>query len=192
MNRYPACKIRVIDLQKGSFVKGDNNTPNHVVLPNKQMLFRVHIIGTVLRLHQTGNSASIVIDDGSASILLRVFEEFPQIKNVTAGHTVSVIGKIRSYKEQVYIVPEIVKECDKAWIQAHKPIKIQHTETQQCVEKPKTNVQDLVDYITVHDTGSGITLSSLHETFGDIKDLIDNLLKHGVVYEHMPGKIKLL
>lgn len=192
MNRYPACKIRVIDLQKGTFVKGDNNSPNHISLPNNQAVYRAHIIGTILRIQQTGNTASIVIDDGSASMLLRIFEEFPQMQHVSAGSTVSVIGRIRQYKEQIYIVPEIMKECDKAWLGAHKAITVSTEKVTMDQPPENTSVENIIDYINKHDTGSGISIDELKATHGNIDAIIDNLLKHGVVYAHMPGRIKLL
>jgi len=192
MNRYPACKIRVIDLQKGTFVKGDNNNPNHILLPDKKKVFRTHIIGTILRIQQTGNTASIVIDDGSASILLRIFEEFPQMKTVSAGATVSVIGKIRSYKEQVYIVPEIIKECDKAWLGAHKAINVQVEPNPVDKKVVHTSIESIIEYLNNNDSGSGVSMQDLTTQFGNIEQIIDNMLKHGVVYAHMPGRIKLL
>ena len=193
MNRYPACKIRIIDLQKGKYVIGDNTIPNHVLLLNESKIVRVHIIGTILRIQQVGTTANIVIDDGSASILLRIFEEFPLIKEISAGNTVRVIGKIRAYKEQIYIVPEIIKECDKKWLSVHKTIKIEPVKKKVNEKKQKSiNSDVIVKFIQNNDKGSGVLISEIIKEYGNVENIIEHFLKHGILYQNMPGKVKIL
>jgi RPA family protein len=62
-------------------------------------------------MSENGNYSSITIDDDSDSIRVKAFREQVNIfDNFNVGDLVMVIGKVRNYADENYIIPEIVKK----------------------------------------------------------------------------------
>ena len=70
-------------------------------------------MGTVI---QKQSAMSMVIEDSTSQAQLRVFEGNHLLQNIEIGDAVLVIGRPREYGAERYILPEIVKKIDAAWL----------------------------------------------------------------------------
>ena len=83
---------------------------------DSQEISKIHIIGTVLNIEKQGNITNILIDDGTGSIIIRLFEPNKKLETLATGKIVRCIGRIREYNNQLYVFPEIIKETTAGWI----------------------------------------------------------------------------
>lgn len=115
--RQTAFKLRISSIIHGQYVKEEGWNPNYILAPDGKKVSRVNVLGTVISVptQQMGFEA-ITIDDGSASISVRSFDEAPKFQGLNVGDIVFVIGRPRQYGSEMYIMPEIVKKTvDKLW-----------------------------------------------------------------------------
>ncbi len=111
--RQTMVKARISDVVNGRFVKKEGLDPSYVLTDLGQRISRVNLLGTVVDkfMSEDGNYSSITIDDDSDSIRVKAFREDTNIfDNLEIGDLVVVIGKVREYTDENYIIPEIVKK----------------------------------------------------------------------------------
>ena len=63
-----------------------------------------------------GSVNSILIDDGTGKIVLRIFEENKAAFELEIGDVVQVIGKVRIFNQEKYIFPEVIKKTNSLWL----------------------------------------------------------------------------
>ncbi|KYK35685.1 MAG: hypothetical protein AYK18_02870 [Theionarchaea archaeon DG-70] len=106
-------KARISDVINGRFVRKEGLEPSYVLTDLGQRISRVNLLGTVVDkfMSEDGNYSSITIDDDSDSIRVKAFrEDTNMFDNMEIGDLVMVIGKVREYEDENYIIPEIVKK----------------------------------------------------------------------------------
>jgi len=106
-------KARISDVVNGNFVKKEGLEPSYVLTDLGQRISRVNLLGTVVDkfMSEDGNYSSITIDDDSDSIRVKAFRENVNIfDNLKIGDLVVVIGKVREYADENYVIPEVVKK----------------------------------------------------------------------------------
>lgn len=111
--RQTMIKARISDVVNGGFVRKEGMEPSYVLTDLGQRVSRVNLLGTVVDkfMSEDGNYSSITIDDDSDSIRVKAFREDTNIfDNLKIGDLVMVIGKVREYADENYIIPEIVKK----------------------------------------------------------------------------------
>lgn len=106
-----AVRSNVADIVNGTYA--DDNGP-HVISPYGVELRRVALVGFIVdRYAGQGNFASITIDDGTETIRAKAWgAEAGALEAVEPNTLALFIGKIREYEEEVYLVPEIIRELD--------------------------------------------------------------------------------
>lgn len=111
-----AVRASISDIVNGNY--GDDTGP-HVVSPFGVELRRVVVVGFVVnRFYRDGDESgkkrfeSITLDDGTDTIRVKVWgdEDADMLEGVKENILALVIGKIRKYEDESYIVPEIVRE----------------------------------------------------------------------------------
>jgi RPA family protein len=108
--RMVAIRASVADIVNGSF--GDDNGPR-VVSPEGVELRRVLLVGTIVNQVTGNNFASITIDDGTETIRAKAWgAEADMLQSVSGDMLALVVGKVREYENEVYLVPEIVRGID--------------------------------------------------------------------------------
>lgn len=118
--RQIAYKIMIGDLLKGKYVKQEGWEPNYVKIGEKE-ISRVNLLGVVISKSDFEGYASGNIDDSSGSILMRSFEDKTIFEKINIGDAIQVIGKVREYNNQIFVIPEIIKKVDNpAWIEVRK------------------------------------------------------------------------
>lgn len=164
---YTAIPTLVTDLLSGTPVTQDNG-PTVIELPDGTIAHKIRLYGIAV-------SSELVIDDGTGSILVRGDHK------VSVGDPILVIGRPRTYNNQVYILGEIIKKIDPAWIQVQKQQK-----------RPNTK-QTAINTIRELDSGEGADYTQVITKIGDKgEELITHLLATGELFETRPGKLKIL
>ncbi len=113
--RMTAVRASISDVVNGNY--GEDNGP-HVISPYGVELRRVVLVGFVVSKFSKEASSegkrfvSVTLDDGTDTIRLKVWgeEEAALLEVVKENILALVIGKVRNYDDETYIVPEIVKE----------------------------------------------------------------------------------
>ncbi len=114
--RMTAVRASISDIVNGTF--GEDNGV-HVTSSYGVELRRVVIVGFVVSKFNKESSSdggkrfmSITLDDGTDTIRIKVWgaEESALLEGVKEDILALVIGKIRKYEDEIYIIPEIVKE----------------------------------------------------------------------------------
>lgn len=114
LERQTARKVRIWDVMNGEFVKKEGFEPSFVKTPSGEEVSRARILGTVVSKFTAddGNYASVTIDDGSDTIRLKVFKTVKPIGSLEIGDVVDVIGKVREYEGETYVIPEVARRMD--------------------------------------------------------------------------------
>ena len=104
-----AIRSSISDIVNGTFLEDDGA---RVISPYGVELRRVVLVGYIVNRQSTqGNFASITIDDGTETIKAKAWgTEASSLDEVSNSMLVVLVGKVREYEGEVYIVPEIVSE----------------------------------------------------------------------------------
>lgn len=114
--RFPAEKLSIQELEEGEHIEEKEQNPNYVIIGENKKIFRINIIATLVHKELWGSVTSILIDDGTGKIVVRVFEENKAALNLEVGDVVQIIGKIRIFNQEKYIFPEIIKKINSIWL----------------------------------------------------------------------------
>ncbi|MCK4669905.1 MAG: hypothetical protein KAT43_01785 [Nanoarchaeota archaeon] len=114
-NRLIAYPALISDIYKYEFKKGEGDwDPNYLDFDYKKVS-RTVVAGTVVDT-RIEESNTITIDDGTGTIDVREFVDESKKKKLfisqKVGDLILVIGRIREFNSQRYIMPEIVKAID--------------------------------------------------------------------------------
>ncbi len=114
--RHTAIKISIHELLNGTYVQEVEQNPNYLQTVQHQRIYRLNLIAIVIQKENQGTITNILIDDSTGAIVTRFFEEHPSLKNIEVGDVVNIIGKIRTYNQEKYISPEIIKKTSPLWL----------------------------------------------------------------------------
>ncbi len=199
------------ELNNGKYIKQEGWDPNYVLTSKDEKISRVNIIGVVVTIPESGQS--LFIDDGSGKIEIRSFEEGNLFQDLTIGDIVLVIGRPRSYNEDIYLNAEIVKKItNKGWLEYRKKeillkniqmpdlkeeIKIETPVEEVPKEVPKPVEElDEIDTILMKikelDKGEGCDVQELASNYPEAENIVQQLLLKGEIFEIVPGKVKIL
>jgi hypothetical protein len=110
--RNIAYKVAVEDITRGSYTRSDSRwEPGYVLTPLGERVSRVRVMGVAVSKFVSEDSryASITLDDGSDTILVKGFREDAELlMDVKPGDTVDVVGKVKEYGGERYINVESV------------------------------------------------------------------------------------
>lgn len=125
--RAVAYKIPIKDLLDGNYVTTTEQfSPNYVLTPSGLKVARTHILATVTNsyLSQDERYAFIILDDSTAVIRVKSFQDTKNLAKIKKGDLVDVVGKIREYNKERYIVPELVKKIEDPNVETLRKIEI--------------------------------------------------------------------
>jgi len=208
--RQTAFKVRLSDVLSGKFIRQEGMKPSYVLSDSGQKIARVNIIGTVIDkfLSEDGNYSTLTVDDDTDAIRLKAFgEDVSKLEPFNAGDIVAVIGRVREYSDEIYILPEIVKNVDdanyillrkldilKGILKQKKAPKEEVTPTPVEADSEKSYKTIVLDTLNTNDTGEGVELKVLmsksqlsEEVF---EEAINELLSDGICFEPKPGVLK--
>ncbi len=218
VKRQTAYLIPLKELIRGNYVKQEGWAPNYV-LTSKGVISRIQFAGTIIQKNSPGE---IIVDDGTASITVRSFEN-----NITAelGQPVLIIGRPREYNNEIYVVSEIIRVLEStAWLKyffierktaekylpKESEVKESNNKNKEQIieeeisnnktgirvdENEKTNpAQLLIRLIRELDPGDGAPTATVLEKAGfeGAEEKLRFLIEEGEVFELRAGKIKVL
>jgi RPA family protein len=111
--RQTTVKARISDVVNSKFIKKEGMEPSYILTELGQKISRANLVGTIVDkfMSEDGNYSSITVDDDYDSIRIKAFKEDSNIfSNLEIGDLIMVIGKVREYAGENYIIPEIVKK----------------------------------------------------------------------------------
>ena len=202
--RQVAYKIRISDILNSTFIK-DGLSAGYIKLRDTN-ISRVNVIATVV--YKSGvelNYASALIDDGTGKILLRGFENTNIFSKADVGDIVLIVGRIREFSNEKYIIPEILKRIESIeWMNVRKselknlnPIENENIkiENKIIVKGYASSIhEDIFSLIKSLDNGDGVSVDDVIKSSNNIKaeSIINSLLENGDIFEIKPGKLKVL
>jgi len=206
IQRQTARKVRIVDLTSGEWVKKDGMESSYVITPRKEKVARARIAATVVTrfFSEDGNFASITLDDATGTIQAKLWRETALLKKPAVGDTVSLIGKVREYEGDIYIVPEIIRKISPAQqalfrLEVLASMRSQGAPEDQPAAKGKP-AKDGSEGLrakllsVIEASADGIRYAELFQKAGvpeeAAESVMNDLLGEGICYEPVPGKIK--
>jgi RPA family protein len=167
---------------------------------NDKQVIRINVVANVVDKYvQEGERsfASITLDDGTGQIKIKVFgEDIKNFDQLNQGDTLMVIGLVRSWKNEVYLTPEIIKKKEPAYLLVRK-LEVEAEQPKALPKEQLTALKDkLISMIKEAEPNNGIEVDKLilelHEPPEIINAEIKKLLEEGMIYEPRPGKLRWL
>ena len=198
--RNVAYKTRISDILSGRFVK-DDASAGYIII-GIMNVYRVNVIANFVYKSEQVNSSSAVIDDGTGKISLRAFENKNIFSNADIGDFVLVIGRVREFGSERYIMPEIVKKITNIeWVNLRKlelesadfgDVKIKNEIP--AAEAPQDIGKEIYSLIKSLDNGDGADFDIVikNSKNNDAEQAIGRLLESGDIFEVKPGRLKVL
>ena len=204
--RETAHKLRIGDILRANAIFEESEAINKrlkfVELGDKKIL-RVNIIANVIDKYESSGEtrfASLTIDDGSGQIRTRLFgDEMKKTENISQGDTILVIGLLRFYNQELYIMPEIVKSKDTKYLLIRK-LEIEKSFPKKLDKERKEEIkilrEEIIDMIKKAEQNQGIDkediIMKIKAEPQIISQEIIRLLEEGIIYEPKPGIVRYL
>ncbi|MEM7815885.1 MAG: OB-fold nucleic acid binding domain-containing protein [Candidatus Aenigmatarchaeota archaeon] len=202
--RMTARKVRIAEITNGRWVKNEGLEPSFVVTPSGEQVSRARIMGTVVSkfVSEDENFASITVDDSTDTIRVKTFKTVKPLDVVQTGDIVDVIGKVREYNAEVYIMPEIVRKIEDPNLELLRRLeliakarKLMQSPIPQFIsaKEDRANLKKKVLEVIESDK-SGVSYSKILEMVNapetQVESVVNELLDEGICYEPTPGKIR--
>ncbi|WXG40871.1 MAG: OB-fold nucleic acid binding domain-containing protein [Candidatus Freyarchaeum deiterrae] len=213
--RAAAYKVHISDLVSGKWVEKPGG---RFVLTNSGLeAQRARVLGTVVDKFISSQSefGSITVDDGTKTIRAKTWKtQNPLLNKVQIGDIVDLIGKVREYQGEIYLVPELIINVDDPnWELLRElelisfnpkdktsPIKEEVGVSEE--DKPPAE-EDLVDkignvleIIEEMDEGEGVDFETIKKKTGlsqkELESCLVELLSDGTIYEPRPQNYRKL
>ena len=197
--RNVAFKMRIGDILKGKSMM-DEGKFLFLELGDKKIV-RVNILANCVDKFirdEEKKFATLTIDDASGQLKLKAFgEDIEPLKNIVQGDTLQIIGNMREWNGEIYILPEVVKKVDSRWLLVRK-LEIQNARKDlPDAEKGDSSLKDgIMVKIKEAESEGGIDVDTLIMDVEASPDAINaeikKLLEEGLVYEPRPGRLRYL
>ena len=210
--RQTAYKLWINDVVNAKMEKQEGNFGINYFSFNSNKISRVNLMAVIVAKNVVENYSSITLDDGSNTIRVKTWKEdvkFLDLLNI--GDIVNVIGKVKNYSNENYIVPEIVKNVDHNFylVRKYELLKIYGKPT----EKISQVFEDKIEEIKIENVSSsgrnkimGVIEKLSDENGADINNvlsesklksddfynILNDLVKEGEVFMPKSDKIKLI
>ncbi|MSR86462.1 hypothetical protein EXS74_03650 [Candidatus Woesearchaeota archaeon] len=115
MKRQTAYKVWIKDIHSAkSHIDTTSGLPSFII--RDKTLARVNFIASVIDTFSSGTYGSIVVDDGSGQIRLKVWgDDLVLLEARGIGDLVLIIGRVSQFNDERYVRPEIVRTVSQDW-----------------------------------------------------------------------------
>ncbi len=201
--REIAHKLRIGEILRGKPEirnEGGRERFNFLELGDKRII-RVNVVANVIdKFISEGEKrfASLTLDDATGQINTKTFgEDVKLFQEINQGTTLMIIGMLRVFNNELYILPEIIKTIDPRYLLVRKlEIEKSMPKTEVSNEKILVVKDQIVDRIKQEEQNEGIDTEKLvMEIQADpslINQEIKKLLEEGIIYEPRPGRVRYL
>jgi RPA family protein len=197
--RNVAFKLRIGDILKGRPEMSEGKFL-FLELGDKKVV-RVNVLANCVdKFVQDGDRkyATLTVDDASGQFKLKAFgEDVGMFEDVVQGDTLQIIGNVREWNGELYVIAEVVKKVDARWLLVRK-LEIQNArKDMSVVESGDSSLKNgIMDKIKAAEADGGIDVESLIMDVEASPDAINGevkkLLEEGLVYEPRPGRLRYL
>jgi DNA-binding transcriptional ArsR family regulator len=195
--RNTAFKLRIGDVLKGKPIISEGRLL-FVEIGDKKVV-RVNIIANVIEKYVSDGEkkyASLTIDDASGQIKLKSFgEDIAILKELVQGDTLQIIGVLRDYNNELYVLPEITKRVDPRWLLVRK-LEIQKLKEGLPLPANASLRDILLEKIKESEKEDGIDIDKLIMEVDSSPSVISaetkKLAEEGLIYEPRPGRVRYL
>ncbi len=196
--RNTAYKLRIGNILGGKQII-DGEKLKMLELGDKNVV-RTNVVANVVDKYiQDGEKkfGSITLDDGTGQLKMKVFgDDTAHFEPLNQGDTLQVIGLMRSWKNELYLTPEIIKKKEPAYLLVRK-LEVESEQPKTLHKEALTALRDkLIVQIKDSDSSGGIEIDkmilNLQEPPEVINGEIKKLLEDGLIYEPRPGKLRWL
>ena len=200
--RNVANKLRISEILIGNPIS-EGDRFSFLELGDKKVI-RVNVIANVVEKYDSEGEKKysfITLDDGSGQIKVKAFgDDVEKIKPFYQGQTILVIGNLRVFNNELYILPEIVKEQNQKYLIVRK-LEIEKERNKKTDILGKDKIIEVKDKILATIKNSeeegGIEMDNLKNILRDLSPIIieqevQKFLEEGIVFEPRPGKIRYL
>jgi hypothetical protein len=191
--RGTAYKLKIGDILKSNQIfedlEGGIKRFKQLELGEK-IIQRVNIIANIIDKYESETESKFAL----------VGEDLNKFKNIQQGDTIVIIGVLRSFNQELYILPEVIKKQDPKYLLVRKleiekaqPIPVTTEEKQEI----KAHRDDVIDMIKAAEPQEGINKDEIINKLKNgnpeiISQEIQKLLEEGVIYEPKPGRVRYL
>jgi len=198
LKRNTAYKLRIGAILSGKAVL-EAERFKHLELEGNNVI-RVNIIANVIDKYiQDGEKkfGSITLDDATGQIKIKVFgEDIEKFSQLSQGDTILVVGMLRSWNNEIYVTPEIIRKKDPAYLLVRK-LEIEADQPKTLDKTLLIALKDkMISLVKEAEKDNGIDIDkiilALKEPPEVINQEIKKLLEEGIVYEPRPGKLRYL
>src|SRR3989338_4808599 len=190
--RQTACKVSIKNITSGKSFREEGWEPDYVLVEAKK-ISRANIIGVIVEK----NNDEIAVEDWTGRISLKNFDSSKNFY-VSPGDVCLIIGKVREYTGQRYVIPEIIKKiADNRWIDIRK-IELKNVSEKKGYEiievYKEHNSQKIMEVLREKDSAEGVDVSLILDLFKNepVEEVISDLIKEGEIFELRPGRLKIL
>lgn len=211
IERQTAYKLWISSIYNSPFTKTiEEFSPNYITFDNKK-ISRVNIIASVINKYETLNYISLLVDDSSSQISVKVWNEnIPLLKNVNNGDIILIVGKLKqsSLNNTIYIAPdfirkttlnfellrklELLKEYGKSSSLKKEEIKEEIVEEIKLTQSLRQQVLNTIEKL---DTNEGVDIkqivTNLNQSEIIINEVLEELIKEGEIFQ-IRNKFKIV
>ncbi len=220
-HRHPAVKISIKELEEGVYVEERDQNPNYLLTAAQKKIFRVNVLAIIVHKELRGTVNNLLVDDGTGKIMVRFFEENKNLLDMEVGEVVLVLGRVREYQKEKYILPEIIKKTNSLWLKVRAeelqiktlPLESPLPERKSPAAEIKTEkdeivieeeeiegnsssfpFQKIIQLITDLDKGEGVFIEELLEKspLEKTEELLEKMLENGNIFQNLPGRVRVL
>ncbi len=200
--RNVAYKLRIGELLLGKPMF-DQEKFIFLSLGNKKIV-RVNLIGNIIEKFESEGEKKYLffnLDDGSGQIRLKIFgDDVDKFKDLVQGQTVGVIGVLRSWNNENYVQPEIIREQDPKYLLIRKlEAEKERSKITPLTEKKQVLAlkDKILDEIKKSEEQGGIDTNNIIMNSREaspeiINQEIQKLLEEGIIFEPKPGRLRYL
>jgi len=201
--REIAYKLRIGDILRGTPQITNNEGRerfNFLELGDKKIV-KVNVVANVIdKFMSEGEKkfATLTLDDASGQINVKTFgENTSMFQEINQGHTIMIIGPLRIFNNELYILPEITKIIDSRYLLVRKLEIEKSIPKQELTTEKITAIKDqIIEMIKKEEENEGIDTEKLVMEIPASPELINQevkkLLEEGIIYEPRPGRVRYL
>jgi hypothetical protein len=198
--RNVAYKLRISDILNGKKVAEEGR---FICLElREKRVVRVNLLANCIEKYISEGEkkfGSLTIDDASGQIRIKVFgEDISMFSEITQGDTLQIIGNVREWNDELYILPEVLKKVDPRWLLVRK-LEIQNLRKDLSPEVAGGELEfrgKVLSKIKDAEVDGGIDIDTIimniEASPDSINKEIKGLLEEGLIYEPRPGRLRYL
>ncbi|MEK6825716.1 MAG: OB-fold nucleic acid binding domain-containing protein [Nanoarchaeota archaeon] len=196
--RNIAYKVHINALLSGKPVM-ESDRIKFLEIGDKQIV-RVNIIANIVDKYiQDGEKrfGSLTLDDATGQIKVKTFgDDVEKFSSFSQGDTVLLIGLVRTWNNELYLTPDILKKKDPSFLLVRK-LEVEKAKPQTPDTQKLRVLKDMIlELVKNAEKEGGIDIEKIilesRESPHVINEEIKKLLEDGLVYEPRPGKLRWL